>query len=117
MPLLRQKLHSSVFIWEPFPAKKEIRLLCDLTHQLNFYRADVSGALTAFVLVLRLELVRSDTDAFDLYIGQEPVPNYFGDVDGSADASAACFYADFFCAAMEESDDCEDVVHDWFFAD
>ncbi len=45
------------------------------------------------------------------------MPDNFSYVDGSADASAACFDADCFGAAVEECDASEDIVHYWFFAD
>ena len=62
-------------------------------------------------------LICSDADAFYFCIWQESVSNNFGYIDCSADGSAACFYADFFCSAVEECDACEDIVHYWFFAD
>ena len=92
----------------------------DLPHQRYFYGAYVRGALCGlrtFILVLRQELICSDADAFDFNIWQESVPDNFCDVDGSADGSSACFYSDFFCAAVEEGDACEDIVHYGFFAD
>ncbi len=41
----------------------------------------------------------------------------FGYVDCATDRSSACFDTDFFCAAVEEGDAGEDIVHYWFFAD
>ena len=88
----------------------------DLSYQCYFYCAYVCCCLVVF-LVLRQELICSDADAFYFSIWQESVSNNFGDIDCSADGSAACFYADFFCSAVEEGDTCEDIVHYWFFAD
>jgi hypothetical protein len=58
-------------------------------------------------------------DAYFFYfsIWQKPVPDNFSDIDCSADGSSAGFDANFFGAAMEESDAREDVVHDWLFPD
>jgi hypothetical protein len=89
----------------------------DLTHQRYIYCAYVCGSLRCIFIILRLELVCSDADAFNFNVGEESVSDDFGNIDGSADGSSAGFDADFLGAAVEEGDACEDIVHYGFFAD
>jgi hypothetical protein len=87
-----------------------------LTRERYFNRAYVGAALWVIIFIHRPKLICADTDAFDLDIGEESVPNHFSDVDGSAYGSAARFDADFSCASVEVGDASEDVVHDGLFA-
>ena len=118
MPLFKQKLHSSVFIESRYSCKEGVELLREfLAGQGNFNCAYVCAALTGFLFLVNWEeLVCADADVFYLYVREESVPNHFSYVDSSADGSAACFNAYVFSSAVEEGDACEDIVHDWLFA-
>ena len=85
-----------------------------LSYQDDFYRAHISQV---FPLVLWCELVGSDADFLDFYVGEEFAPDYFDDVDCSTYGFSARFNIDFLCAAVEERDASKDVIHYWLLSD